>query len=134
MLPDVVLEVLLATLVGDLSQPGLLARECLVQVKQLQLGVIQVTKLGRKHGSLRRPSQIFTGQVQIMLLTCNGGNGVSNWGVIRRSGSCFIPSSLYALIPGMNDARVFFNGLFKPLCTSWNRSSRNGEQPRIEEP
>ena len=38
MLPDVVLEVLLATLVGDLSQPGLLARECLVQVKQLQLG------------------------------------------------------------------------------------------------
>ena len=66
MLPDVVLEVLLATLVGDLGQPRLLARECLVQVKQLQLGVIQVTKLGREHGSLRRrPSQIVTGQDQI---------------------------------------------------------------------
>ena len=36
--PDEVLQVLLPALVGDLGQPGLLAGESLVQVKQLQLG------------------------------------------------------------------------------------------------
>ena len=61
LIPDVVLQVLLAALVGDLRQPGLLAGEGLVQVKQLQLGVIQVTELGRKHGSLAREQGHSTG-------------------------------------------------------------------------
>ena len=60
-IPDVVLQVLLSALVGDLRQPGLLAGEGLVQVKQLQLGVIQVTELGRKHGSLKRKKQSNSG-------------------------------------------------------------------------
>ena len=33
------------------------------------------------------------------VLACSGGSGVSNCGVINRSGSCLMPSSLYALIP-----------------------------------
>ena len=37
-LPDEVLEVLLPALVGDLREPGLLAGESLVEVKELQLG------------------------------------------------------------------------------------------------
>ena len=60
-IPDIVLQVLLAALVGDLSQSGFLAGECLVQIKQLQLGVIQVTELGRKHGSLKRKRQSNSG-------------------------------------------------------------------------
>ena len=39
-------------LVCDLRQARLLAGKGLVQVKQLQLGVVQVAELGREHGRL----------------------------------------------------------------------------------
>ena len=69
-LADEELHVFFCALVGNLSQPGALGRKVLVKIEQLQGG-----RIGGKTAGF------------------NGGNGVSNWGVIRVRGSCLILSS-----------------------------------------